>query len=209
MSDLVKSYFSEPDFDAISDTVGKAEKSTSAEIAVRITSRSYAWMAERFAVGGVLALTGFFIALLLSKTSDWGTYYNYSQAVLWGIIGFVVGFAVDALIIQTKRRKEDLVWKRARQVFTRLKETSGKTGILVLLSLKERQAAIVVDEGVAEAIEADYWQRPLALIIKGMVSGDHAEGVIKAIDAMAAELKEKLPIKTDDEDELPDRPEIV
>jgi uncharacterized membrane protein len=87
--------------------------------------------------------------------------------------------------------------------------TTGQTRVLILLSLMERRAAIVVDEAVAAVIDAEYWKTPLAPIVDGMKSGDHAEGVIKAVTTISSELMEKLPNGPDDVDELPNRPEIL
>ncbi len=209
MPDLVRLYYSEPDFEAITKAVSEAEQTSRAEIVVRLTSHCYGWVAERLTIGGLLALLGFFSSLYFTRLNDWGMIYNYQQAALWAIVGFMLGFGVDAVFLQTRSRYRRVVWKRARQVFGRLKRTSGNTAVLILLSLKERQAAIVVDQAVTANVASDYWDKPLGLIIDGMKSGDHAEGLIKAISIMGEELKAKLPSGSDDVDELPDRPEII
>ncbi len=209
MPDLVKRYFSEADFDAITAAIGRAETSTSAEIVVRIAERCHGWLTERLVAGAVVALLAMVASLYLTRTSDWGIFYDFQQATLWGIIGFVIGYLLWMFLFQSPSRKRKLVWKRASRAFDTIQRTANKTGVLILLSLAERQAAIVVDSAVAAAVEDDYWNKPLETIVAGMKGGDHSEGVVNAIAEISDELKAKLPIDPDDINELPNRPETI
>ena len=87
--------------------------------------------------------------------------------------------------------------------------TKGNTGVLILVSLEEGQAAIVADKKIADKLPPDYWDVPHGMIMEGIGRSAHAEGVIAAVAEIGKRLAEFFPREDDDVNEIPDRPEII
>ncbi len=206
---LVDRYFSQADFDAIEAAVKKAELSTSGEIVVELSSHSRHWKAERLIHALVFTLICMAAALYLTRDVGWGIYYNTVQAILWGVIGFVIAYFGWGQFLKRSERRRKVVWNRSLNIFHRITPTRGLTGVLIFVSLEEEQAAIVADKGIASKLPPDYWHAPHAIIVKAMNQGRHAEGIIQALEMIGAELARHFPRETDDVNELPDKPKVI
>lgn len=209
MASLVDKYFSQADFDAIEAAVKKAESNTSGEIAVELSSHSRHWNTERLIHALVFTLVCMLAALYFTRDVGWGVYYNTTQVILWGAIGFVIAFFGWGRYLRRTERRRKIVWNRALGLFHGIKPTRGLTGVLIFVSLEEEQAAIVADKGIASKVPADYWHTPHAMIDKAVKQGKHAEGIIQAIDTTAVELALYFPRQSDDTNELPDKPKVI
>ncbi len=208
MASLVNKYFSKADLDAITEAVRKAELKSSGELAVELASRSHRWMLERIFDTVVFGIACFLIALYLARP-DWGMYYNISQGLLYGVLGFVVGWFLWPFVLKNERRRNRIVWKRALKLFAQLAPTRGHTGVLIFMSLEEDQAALVADKAIAEKVDAGYWDTQHAVLDRAMKQGNHAEGLIQAITEIGDELGRHFPHRDDDINELPDAPTIL
>jgi putative membrane protein len=184
MASLVDRYFSQADFDAIEAAVKKAETSTSGEIAVQLSSHSRHWTKERIIHALVVTL-------------------------LCGAVGFLVAYFGWGRFLARSSRRRQIVWTRALDLFHQITPTRGLTGVLIFVSVEEKQAAIVADKGIASKVPADYWHAPHALIVKGIEQDKHAEGIIQAIEMIAVELARYFPRQGDDINEMPDKPKVL
>lgn len=209
MPTLVDKYFSEADLDAIQQAVMAAENKSSGELAIKLASQSRLWLLERLIVAALLALVTLALALYLTRESNWGTYYNFTQAALWTIVMFLAAYFGLGKLLTSDGRRRRAVWNHALQLFHQLKPTRGHTGVLILVSCEERQAAVIADVAIASKVPKDYWDTPHRMIMDGLQSGRHAEGIIAAVNAIGAELERHFPRAEDDQNELPDRPQIV
>lgn len=83
--------------------------------------------------------------------------------------------------------------------------TTGHTGVLIYLSMREHRAEIVADESIAAQVPAEVWGEAmgdmLALIRKGAV----AEGLAVGIRDVGFVLAQHFPRVSEDVNELPDR----
>ncbi|MEK7774362.1 MAG: hypothetical protein AAB305_00570 [Candidatus Zixiibacteriota bacterium] len=209
MASLVDKYFSEADFNAIEAAVKKAEMSTSGEIAIELASRSKHWIKERLIHSLVFTLVCMLSALYLTREVDWGTYYNTTQTIFWGAIGFVIAYYGWGQFLKRRGRRRRAVWNRSVEQFQQLTPVRGMTGILIFVSLEEEEAAIVADKGIASKVPADYWLTPYATLVTAMKDGKHAEGIVQAIETVAVELARHFPRESDDANELSDRPKRI
>jgi putative membrane protein len=209
MASLVDKYFSQADFDAIEAAVKKAERSTSGEIAVELSSHSKHWNSERLIHALGFTLLCMLAALYFTRDINWGVYYNTTQVILWGAIGFVVAWFGWGCFLRRRERRRKIVWNRSLDLFHKITPTRGLTGVLIFMSLEEEQAAIVADKGIASKVPPDYWDSPHAMIVAAMKQGKHAEGIIQAIDTIAVELGRHFPRESDDVNELPDKPSVI
>jgi putative membrane protein len=209
MATLVDRYFSQADFDAIEAAVKNAERSTSGEIAVELSSHSKHWNTERLIHALVFTLACMLAALYFTRDVGWGVYYDTTQVILWGAIGFLIAWFGWGRFLKRRERCREVVWNRSLEIFHKITPTRGLTGVLIFLSLEEEQAAIVADKGIASKVPPDYWDAPHAMIVTAMKQGKHAEGIVQAIDMIAVELGRHFPRESDDINELPDKPNVI
>lgn len=209
MATSVDKCFSEGDFKQITEAVKAAELKTSGEIAIMITPHSRHWFVDRWLFSAALGIVFSLISLYLTRESNWGTYYNFTQAAFWGVIGFLIGYFGINLWFKCLSARHKAVWKNALKHFGRLRPTRGHTGVLILISVDENEAAIIADKGIAEKLDPNYWHLPHGMIEKAMQKGRHAEGIIEAIQEIASQLAQFFPREADDINELPDGPEVI
>jgi putative membrane protein len=94
--------------------------------------------------------------------------------------------------------------KRAKREFLELglQHARKGTGILIMISLKER--VVVVESGKAfeGKLSQDTWERLRDMIINGIASGKRIEGICSAIGEAGRILTEHFPAGPDDSDEI-------
>lgn len=83
--------------------------------------------------------------------------------------------------------------------------TRDRTGILIFVSLAERYARIVADEGIAAKVPQAQWQGAVDALTAHMRDGRIADGFIAAIDICEDVLAAHFPASGIDRDELADR----
>ncbi|MBX9884608.1 MAG: hypothetical protein K2X68_06515 [Novosphingobium sp.] len=83
--------------------------------------------------------------------------------------------------------------------------TTGRTGILIYLSLAERRAEIIADEAIAGKVAPEVWGDAMHALLAPIRAGRVGEGMVAAIQQVGAVLAEHLPRVGDDQNELPDR----
>nr|AOR51113.1 membrane protein [uncultured bacterium pAW1] len=209
MASLIDKYFSAYDLEALTKAITAAESKTSGELAVQIAPASKNWLFERLTIATVLSIVAFLISLWFTRDTNWGNFFNFTQATLYAMIAFVVGYFGTLFLLQNRERKRKLVWNRAVAQFAQLTPTTGQTGVLVLLSLEEHQAAVVADQAIAQKVAPDYWQKPVGLIVEGMKSSRHCEGLIAAVTEIGTTLAAHFPRSGDDVNEFPDAPTLL
>jgi putative membrane protein len=99
------------------------------------------------------------------------------------------------------------VRERAVQCFRTAAErrTTGRTGILLYLSLAERRAEIIADEAIHARVDPSAWGKAMADLVVPVREGRVADGLIAAIGDVGDILAAHLPRAADDVNELPDR----
>lgn len=83
--------------------------------------------------------------------------------------------------------------------------TTGRTGILLYLSLAERRAEIVADQAIDAKVDAAAWGEAMALLVDEVRAGRIGRGMALAVERVGAVLAEHLPHSAGDTNELPDR----
>jgi putative membrane protein len=104
----------------------------------------------------------------------------------------------------TKHRR---VRRRAITVFKAAAErrTTGRTGILIYLSMAERRAEIVADEAILKVTDEHTWGEAMTALIAAVKEGRPADGIVAAIERVGLVLAEHFPRSADDSDEIPDK----
>jgi putative membrane protein len=110
-----------------------------------------------------------------------------------------------ALVPRAARRH--LAHRAAMEQFTMrgIARKKERTGILIFVSLAERYARIIADEGIAGRVAQSEWQNAVAALIAHMRDGRIADGFIAAIDACGNVLAAHFPRSETSRDDLPDR----
>ncbi len=83
--------------------------------------------------------------------------------------------------------------------------TKDRSGILIFVSLAERYARIIADDGIAARVPQAQWQGAVDALVAHMRDGRIADGFIAAIDICGRELAAHFPRAETAEDELPNR----
>lgn len=189
---------------AFSEAVRTVEAASSAELVIAVRQRSGSYVHVNLAVGILVGLA----ALAFLLFSPW------SHELIWFLVDPVVAGAVAGLvflrsplltrIITRRTARRSRVETAARSVFVerRVHSTSGRTGILLYLSLLEREAVLVADLAVEALAATDAWRVAAGEIESAMRRGASGIEVAAKVSGLAAVLGPVLPRSEDDVDEL-------
>jgi putative membrane protein len=86
-----------------------------------------------------------------------------------------------------------------------LARKTERTGILIFVSLAERYARIIADEGISARVPQAEWQAAVDALVAHMRDGRIADGFVAAIEACGKVLTAHFPRTSTSRDELPDR----
>lgn len=186
--------------------VAEIEAQTSAEVVVALRRASAGYRDADYLAGFVLAVIALLVMLFADFTFALGTFPA-------GVIGsFIAGALVTSqiapirrlLTLPSRRRAEVRSAARAAFVDLGVSRTSGRTGILVFVSLFEREVEVVADIGVDPALLGEAWPRALedlrAVLKPRPVFARFAE----KLRALGPALATALPRAQDDVNELSD-----
>ncbi len=205
--------------------VTAAEASSAGEIVTILTGRSddyrdvaLAW-AALVALVSLLALAlfpAFYLGLIDRVTGAWVQEWHPAQLFEVAALMATIKFAATWLLLQWWPLRLALVPRPVRnsRVHARAltcfrvgaeRRTTGRTGILIYLSLAEHRAEIVADEAIASKVPAEVWGAALAAMLAELKQDRMADGLIAAVERVGAVLAEHFPRAADDNNELPDR----
>jgi putative membrane protein len=87
--------------------------------------------------------------------------------------------------------------------------TEDRCGILIFVSLAERYARVVADDGIAAKVPQRQWQAAVDALIAHTKDGRIADGFIAAIELCGNELAAHFPLTATSRDELPNKIYLV
>jgi putative membrane protein len=90
-----------------------------------------------------------------------------------------------------------------------LARKKDRTGVLIFVSLAERYARIVADEGIAARVAQAEWQEAVDALVAHMRQGRIGDGFIAAIERCAKVLEQHFPRSESADGELPDRIYVI
>jgi putative membrane protein len=129
------------------------------------------------------------------------------QAVLFTVVAVIVTLRPVRLAMTPRAAKRHEVRRRAREIFQskNLDHTRGRTGVLIFVSLAERMAELVADEGIAQHVEPHVWDRAMAALAEGLKRGEPGAGFAAAVGLCGDVLAERFPADPkDNPNQLPD-----
>ncbi|NSL90046.1 TPM domain-containing protein [Chitinophaga solisilvae] len=95
---------------------------------------------------------------------------------------------------------------RAREAFLSLgmEKTKQRNGVLVYVAIRDRQFAIVGDQGIHEKVGDDFWQKEATLLRTHFQDSHIIEGIEECIREIGESLRTHFPHEAGDSNELPD-----
>lgn len=96
---------------------------------------------------------------------------------------------------------------RAKEIFSKLQmqNTAQRNGVLVYVAIKDRQLAILGDEGIHEKVGDEYWNSAVRKMISQFNQKNYTEGIRQCVLEVGEALKNHFPYNKDtDINELPD-----
>ena len=208
----------------VSAAVHVAEGGTTGEIVTIVADRSDGYEDIALVYTGLIAL---FVPVLFAAwpalpleivarfTSGWGE----TEVRDLMLLAFAAMALVSALVFTTlqweplrarltpKATRRRRVRARAIELFKVGAEsrTTGRTGILIYLSLAEHMAEIIADEAIYTRVPATEWGDAMIEMVAEVREGRIADGMIAAVTHVGTILSAHLPRAADDANELPDR----
>lgn len=129
------------------------------------------------------------------------------QAILFAVVAVIVALPQVRLALTPRFAKRHEVRRRAAEIFRskNLEATRARTGVLIFVSLAERMAELVADEGVAQHVEPHVWDRAMAALAQGLKRGEPGAGFAAAVGLCGDVLEERFPaVPKDNPNQLPD-----
>lgn len=219
------SYLDEAGHALVSAAVSEAEAQTSGEIVPVLADSSdgYTDVALLWAVGASFTAMSVFAAfpqpfldlwdgLIGGWGHEWTTGELASMVIGLGLLKFLAVMLVQqweplkfALIpgpTKTIRVHNQAVRKFKVGAQGR---TTGHTGVMIYLSMREHRAEIVADESIAAKVPAEVWGEAMGDMLAEIRKGRIAEGLAVGIRDVGFILAEHFPRGNEDVNELPDR----
>ena len=213
MKNLAIKFLTEEEKREIETCVKEVEKNTSGEIVPLVVSASYHYPMSNM-IGALIfgLLISVVLTLVFSIRKSWG---GVTALDLWL---FPAVFAVSFLLFHelikriswlkrifiTKAEINEEVEEAALTSFYRngLNNTRDRTGILIFISVFERRAFVLADEGINAKVDTGVWQEIVGTVVQGIRQRRQAQGICQAVRRCGDLIRKAFPIKSDDTDEL-------
>lgn len=202
---IAQTFLTQDEQDTLVRCVQEVEKTTSGEIVPIIADASYEYPRASL-IGGILGggLAGIGAALAFGREDMW-----FFLAV------FLAAFLVLSRLLEafprlkkpfiSQREMREEVEEAAFTAFYRhgLHRTRDLTGILVYVSVYERQVQVLADKGINDKVDPQVWREVVNMVTDGIRAGTTGQALCKGVKRCGELVTEKFPIKEDDTDELP------
>ena len=208
---------------AVENAIADAERRTSGELVVIVTSAAHRYPATSLTIAALAALTVPLLAVLAgwapdAMFPDWAV-RDVRDRVVHALEGFA---AVQALVFvgvlallhygrlaqrltptglrRDRVHREALVQFKARG----LDATEGRTGVLIYVAEADHIAEVVADTGIYAKVPPEHWGATIRALVDGVKAGRAADGMVAAIALAGGVLAEHFPPGTGNPNELPD-----
>jgi putative membrane protein len=130
-----------------------------------------------------------------------------AQVLLFVALAIVLSLPQVRVSLLPRRVRRLAAFRVAAEQFVArgIARKHDRSGILIFVSLAERYARIVADDGIAARVSQSRWQDAVAALISHMREDRIADGFIAAIGICGEELVRHYPRGPADRQELPDR----
>ena len=201
----LKTCLSEQEKNKIEVEIQAAERRTSAEIVALIVDSSSHYLQIDYFGGLLFALVGFLLCVGILRSPS-------PYLILLGEgAGFSAGFLLFRLHFMkrlwlTDRYMQHRVNRRALRAFYehRLHESKEQNGVLIMVSLLERQTRILADRGIYAKVSPGVWEETAQGLASALKNGQLAKGLSEAIEKCGSVLTEFYPFRPNQQNDFPD-----
>jgi putative membrane protein len=192
--------------------VHAAEQSTNAEIVPMIVSRSGLYRDAQHRAGLLLALV--VLTLMLSTEIVWLPWGWHPSNAAWLLLATIVAYGIGAWmgtlapvlsLLTPMDRMQHKVRLRAERAFARhaVSQTRERTGVLIMVSLLERQIYVLADQSIFQRVPSERWSSVIEAAVIRLKGGDIVGGLCQGIQVCGTLLAEVCPGRPgDNPDEL-------
>jgi putative membrane protein len=186
-------HLTKEDREAISAAIHAAEQRTSGQLVCVLarSSSNYAHVPILWASALALVLPWPLIYL-----TPWSVQRIFLlQLAVFIVAGLVFSWTPLRLALVPRAVQRARAHRAALEQFfaRRVGHTANRSGVLIFVSLAERYARIIADEGIAQKVPDAEWQAAIAALTAHMRDGRIAAGFIAAIDRCGAVLAAHVP----------------
>jgi putative membrane protein len=200
---------SDEDRERISDAIRDAEAKTSGEIVCVLAQAS----TGSTALPGFLAAVGaLMLPWLLVTFTAMPVYRILSVQIMTFIALFgLLSWPPVRLALTPRRVQRAAAYRVAMEQFVirGLARKKDRTAILIFVSMAERYARIIADEGISAHVPQSHWQAAIDALIVHMREGRIGAGFVAAIELCGQELAKNFPRAETSSSQLPDRIYVI
>lgn len=216
---------SDTDRARITAAVTAAERDTSGEIVTIVAARSdryhdvalHGGVAAMLIAPAIVALVpGLADRVAGWPGQDWGGTIAVArlafpllllQTAAFLVVRYALAWTRLRIVLTPRSTKARRVRRRAVDLFRASAErrTAARVGILLYLSIDERDAEIVADAAIHAVVPPERWGDAMAALVDRVRAGDVGGGMTAAVEAIATILSDHFPRIESDMNELPDR----
>ena len=193
--------------ETLAECVKEIETSTDAELVIVVRVRSGHYAHVDYLFGALLAFA--VLLFLLFSPFTFHQYWVPIDVVLTFVIGAFVSSRSNFLrrLLSRKKFRSAAVRTAAAAMFYEagIANTNAEMGVLIYLSLLERQLELIADRGVLKCVPAQEWNRELFELHEAGKKPEPASFLV-AIRSLGKLLATHLPATGKNPNELPDMP---
>lgn len=197
------------DRERISTAIHAAEAKTSGEIVCVLAKTSSDATALPIFVAAAIALS---LPWLLVEFTAMAVQQILSlQIVLFFSLMVLLCLPRVRVALMPRAARRAVAHRVAMEQFTArgVARKKDRCGILIFVSLAERYARIIADDGIATRVPQSIWQGAVDSLIAHMRSGDTVDGFVAAIGVCGEQLAMHFPRTEAGLHELPDRIYVI
>jgi len=210
-----KFIFSDVELEAIKQRIVDCEHAVSGEIRIAYASSSGRYNSALLWGGVWFMWIGTIIYLLVEELffkNSFIAFFQVNYLVLLQSILFIAGVVITSRsfamkrLFSTRKGRLQVVKEKAETIFLEKEifATRQRSGILIYISLLERQVYVLADIGIKARVKDKEWKEITGMIINGIRNKKPADGTLEAISACRdLLLKNGFKAGPDDTNELP------
>ena len=197
-------WLSKDDMTRIGAAITAAESRTSGEIVAVVARESSTYLYAPFMWAALLALLVPWPLIYFTWVSVQKIYVVQMAVFLFLLFLFLVRpvrfWLVPASVKRARAHRRAVEQFLAQDLHT----TTGRTGVMIFVSVAERYAEVLADTGIDKKVAQGTWKMIVDDLTALIGDGQPADGFIKAIEEAGHHLAKHFPPAVPDPNELPD-----
>lgn len=196
--------FSQSNEQRIANAIASAESKTSGEIVAVVARESSSYLYAPFLWAAITALL---VPWPLIVFTWWPLIWIFGlQLLVFLILLSVLLIRPLRYALVPKSIKDRTAHRRAMEQFLaqNLHTTTGRTGVLIFVSVAERYAEIIADTEIDAKVPDQEWQTIVHHLAGTIGKGKPTDGFVDTIERVGEHLAKSFPPGTADPNELPD-----